>query len=593
MQLPDSAPFSQDQKTSLSALLASLDPAQAGWLSGFLAGATQGGATAVATSAPVSLPVTLLYGTESGNAETLAAENMQALKSMGYEPKMVNMADADVGILKDINHLLVLVSTWGDGDPPDSVGPFYDALLSEAAPKLDHLSYSVCALGDTSYEKFCQCGKDFDKRLGDLGAARLVDRVDCDVDYDEAHATWFKAVVAELDKIRGAAAPATAAVIAPPAPQVEYGKKNPFPSPVKAKVLLNGKGSNKETWHIELGLEGSGMTYEVGDALGLVARNAPDVVGSILDATGFDPQAKVKIKEDDLTLGEALESRLDVTGLTSVVLNKYNALAESAALTKLLDPANKKELSEFLWGRQIIDILGTSPVQGMKPQDLVGILRKLPPRLYSIASSLKAHPNEVHLTIAAVRYQAHGRERKGVASTFVADMIGEGDQVPVFVSPNKHFKLPRSGDTPIIMIGPGTGVAPFRAFVEERSVNGDKGKSWLFFGDQHYTFDFMYQLEWQQHLKSGALTRLDVAFSRDQKEKVYVQHRMLDRAQDLWAWLEEGAHFYVCGDANRMAHDVHEALLEIIMSAGRLKRDAAEAYVEDLKKSKRYQRDVY
>jgi len=598
MQIPESSPFSPEQKQALSSLLQGMTPVQAAWLGGYLSGiAPQSGAPVVAASAATApMKVTVLYGTESGNAEGLADEDAKALRKLGFDAKMVNMADVNIGVLNDADNLLVVVSTWGDGDPPDGIGGFFDELMADSAPRLDHIKFSVCALGDTSYEKFCQCGKDIDARLEALGATRLAERVDCDVDYEDPHATWFGGVSALLQEMRGAAIaamPAPSAAAA--APAVEYGKKNPFPAPVKRKFLLNGEGSQKETWHLELGLEGSGMDYEPGDALGLVPLNAPDVVEDMLAAGGFDANRQVTLRDgSQCALADAFSRQLDITGLTSVVLEKYNTLAQSEKISALLAEGSKQDLAAYLHGRQVIDLLHDFPVPGLDAQDFVSLLRKLPPRLYSIASSLKAHPGEVHLTVAAVRYETHGRTRKGVASTFIADVLGDKlDKCHVYTHTNKNFKLPRSGDTPIIMVGPGTGVAPFRSFVEERAANGDKGRSWLFFGDQRFSFDFMYQLEWQDHLKSGALSRLDVAFSRDQKQKVYVQHRMLDRSRDLWAWLEEGAHFYVCGDASRMAHDVHHALLEIIQREGRLKPDAAEAYVEELKKSKRYQRDVY
>lgn len=592
MQLPESAPFAPAQRQALASALAGLSPLQAGWLSGWLAGS---GATLPATTtAPVAKPqVTVLYGSESGNSEQLADADVKKLKSAGFDARMLSMADAKVSALVGIENLLVIVSTWGDGEPPDTSTAFYNELLATSDLDLSTTRFSVCALGDTSYEKFCQCGKEVDRKLAQLGATRIADRADCDVDYEATHAEWFGRALAALK----AAAPAPTTTIAAPAtaaPVVAYGKKHPFPSPLKRKFLLNGPGSSKETWHLEFDLEGSGMTYEPGDAFAIVPKNAPDVVEAILSAGNFSANTRVSLKDDEnYTLAEALAEHLDITGLTSVVLGKYQTIAQSEKIARLLDPENKKELVDWLHGRQIVDLLEEFPISGLEAQAFCGILRKLPPRLYSIASSPKAHPGEVHLTVAAVRYETHGRVRKGVASTFVADLLDQSHTASVYTHANKNFKLPASGDTPIIMVGPGTGIAPFRSFIEERAAKGDAGKSWLFFGDQHYTYDFLYQLEWQDHLKSGALSRLDVAFSRDQKEKVYVQHRMLEKARDLWAWMQEGAHFYVCGDASRMAHDVHETLIQIAVNQGGHDREAATALLEDWKKSKRYQRDVY
>jgi sulfite reductase (NADPH) flavoprotein alpha-component len=378
------------------------------------------------------------------------------------------------------------------------------------------------------------------------------------------------------------------------APAVEYSKKNPFPSEVLEHVLLNGEGTVKETIHIELDLTGSGLNYEVGDALAVVPTNCDQVVTEILVATGLDADAKVTVKGlDETTLANALTTQLDITALSKSIVKKYNALANADELTTLLTDDAKAQLKDWLWGRQIIDLVENFKVTGLDAQAFVNVLRKLPPRLYSIASSPKAHEGEVHLTVAAVRYNSHGKDRKGVASTYITDEAKTGEKVSVYVHQNKNFRLPEAAETPVIMVGPGTGIAPFRAFIEERGETGNQGGSWLFFGDQRYQFDFLYQLELQEHLKSGALSKIDVAFSRDQPEKVYVQHRMLERAQELYQWLEKGAHFYVCGDATRMANDVHNALIEIVQTAGGKSLEDATAYIDQLKKDKRYQRDVY
>ena len=401
---------------------------------------------------------------------------------------------------------------------------------------------------------------------------------------------------AQIDWLRGHLAsptPPTTATAAPGEPAT-FGKKNPFPARLKHRRLLNGPGSAKETWHLEFDIAGSGMSYEPGDALGLIPRNAPDVVDAVLEAAGLHGETMVEVKEiGRVTLRDAFTNHLDITGLNSVILGKYNLIAKSEKLSSLLDPTTGDSLGVFLRGRQMIDMLEIFPIPGLDAQDLVGVLRKMPPRLYSIASSAKTHPGEVHLTIAAVRYESHGKIRKGVASTFIADILAEQDTTKVYTHTNKNFKLPPSGDTPIIMVGPGTGIAPFRAFIEDRAASGATGKSWLFFGDQHAACDFIYHEEWEAYVQTGMLTRMDTAFSRDQQDKIYVQHRMIENARDLWSWLEAGAHFYVCGDASRMAADVHTALIQIAMQQGNLSLADAEAYCENLKKSKRYQRDVY
>lgn len=590
--LPEHAPFSPDQRRAVDIALAGLDAAQRFWLAGFLS-ATPAPATAAAPPA-TSAKLTVLYGTESGNAEKLADLSAKEAKKRGFQTTVKNMADIAPADLAKVENLLVIVSTWGDGEPPESATSFYKEFMNGSAVELPRLRYTVCALGDTSYEKFCQTGKDFDARLEKLGAKRVSPRQDCDVEYEEPHAGWLDTA---LKAFAPASAPAaTVSVVAPAAPPVteEYGKKNPFPSELLEKVLLNGRGTTKETWHYELSLDGSGLSYEAGDALAVIPVNSPDIVEGVLKASKLSGSEPVDVKGvGQKVLADALREDFDITALSRAVLTKLQGYASSAKLAALLADDAKDQLKDYQWGRWIADAIADFAPGGLSAADLVSIFRKLPPRLYSIASSPLAHPGEVHLTVASVRYQAHGQPRKGVASTYLADLVEKGAHVPVYTHHNKNFRLPASADVPVIMVGPGTGVAPFRAFVEHRAALGQGGKNWLFFGDQRYTYDFLYQVEWQEHLKDGNLSKLDVAFSRDQPEKVYVQHRMLERAKELYGWLQEGAHFYVCGDASRMASDVHEALISVVEKEGKLPREAAEAYVEDLKKSKRYQRDVY
>ncbi len=587
--LPEHAPFNSDQRQTLNSLISGLDPIQRGWLSGFLASA----APAATAPTPVSAgKLTVLYGTESGNSEALADRAVKEAKKFGFKAVMKNMSDLAPADLAKVSNLLVIVSTWGDGDPPETATQFHKELMTSETP-LNDVRFSVCALGDTSYEKFCQTGKEIDARLEKLGARRIADRQDCDVDFEDAFTTWLSHSLSAL-----APTPSTATALAQPAAPtstvVEYNKKNPFPSELLDVVQLNGEGSSKETLHLELSLAGSGLSYEPGDALAVMPVNAPDMVQAILDAAKLTGNEVIETKTNgSKRLADALREDFDITALSRNVLTKLADLTQSSTLQSLLADDAKDQLREFISGREIIDSLIQFAPNGLAPDALTSLFRKLPPRLYSIASSPLAHPDEVHLTVAAVRYQSHGRTRKGVCSTFLADLMKPGDLFPVFVQPNKNFRLPENPAVPIIMIGPGTGIAPFRSFVEHRAATGATGKNWLFLGDQHYLYDFLYQLEWQEHLKSGTLTRLDCAFSRDQPEKIYVQQRMAEHGADLYAWLEEGAHFYVCGDAIRMAADVHETLITIIEKYGSKSRESAEFYAEDLKKSKRYQRDVY
>jgi len=588
--LPSTAPFAPDQVQWLNGFLPNLQPDQLTWMEGFIGGlrASKGG---VATTPAVTPELTVLFGSESGNSEGLADQTVKTAAKSGFKAKAVSMGDINPAKLKGIENLLVIVSTWGEGDPPENSVDFVSTLMSDKAPQLTGTRFSVLSLGDTSYEHFCKTGIDVDARLEALGAQRIYDRKDCDVDFDDDYAAWSKGALAALSALVTVAPAAPVSSAAPVTTTVKYSRKNPFPSKLNERVLLNGRGSAKETIHLEFNLEGSGLTYEAGDALAVIPHNAQDVVDAILVATQLDGSSIVTLKDGECTLGDALTRKLDVTAISLPVLKRYNEIAQDAILAALI--TDKEALKEYTWGREIIDVLTDFPAKSITADQLAGTMRKLPPRLYSIASSPKAHPGEVHLTVGVVRYDSNGRERKGVCSTYLADRIEEGSAIDVFVTPNKHFKVPANPDAPLIMVGPGTGIAPFRAFIEERQATDAKGKNWLIFGDQHYLTDFLYQTEWQSYLEDGVLTKLDVAFSRDQAEKVYVQDRMRENAKELYAWLEEGASFCVCGDASRMAHDVDQALHDVIAQEGSMSEAAAADYVKQLKADKRYVRDVY
>ena len=582
MRLPEHAPFNASERALVEPALQSLSAQQSAWLSGYLAATDS---QSDRSGKPVARQtLTILYGSESGNSEALADAFQQRAKSALLAVTVHDMGDITPAQLKQVDNLLVVVSTWGEGDPPDRATAFYQAFMGAAAPRLENTSFAVLGLGDSSYAHFCKMGKDFDQRLETLGANRIYPRLDCDVDFEEPANKWFEAVLQKLVETADSAVSTVSQATPAPKPQAAYSKKNPFPSLLQQRILLSGRGSNKETLHLEFSLEGSGLTYEPGDALALIPTNCSEMVDAILKAGKFS---------DEPALRQKLSTDYDISKLSKLFMRKYNEFAQSKAIEELLNPANSDQLQAYLHGREIIDVLTDYPITGLKVDDFLGTLRKMPPRLYSIASSLKAHPDAVHLTVAVVRYQTHGRTRKGVASTFLADRIAINATAPVFIHVNKNFRLPADASTPIIMVGPGTGVAPFRAFVEERAASGFEGKSWLFFGDQKYTYDFLYQTEWQQHLKSGALTELDVAFSRDAPQKYYVQDAMRAKAKQLYSWIDAGAYFYVCGDANRMAGDVHQALIEIVKTHGNKTEADAIAYVEQMKKERRYQRDVY
>lgn len=594
------SPLTRDQAEQLSRLVADLRSDQITWLSGYLAGLTAASAaaapaTAQAAAAPAEAPeLTILFGSQTGNAEGIAQQAAQQAEARGFRVQVLDMGDVKKPQLKSATRLLVIVSTHGEGDPPDNAIELHELMGSKKAPPLKDAKFSVLALGDTSYEHFCQTGRDFDERLEALGGTRIHPRTDCDVDFDDAAESWIEGALetfsAELDT-----QPSNVVAFGPTATAGEtsqWSKKNPYPATLLENLVLNGRGSEKETRHIELSLEDSGLQWEPGDSLGVLPTNDPRDVEDIIATLGFSGDEPVNGPRGEVALRDALTHDYEITTLTRPFLQGWAELADSAELRALLGDDNRDGLRQWMWGRQIIDVLQSWPVDGTSPQEFVGRLRKLPPRLYSIASSHSANPDEVHLTVATVRYHAHGRDRGGIASTWLADRVDDDTTVPVYVDRNKNFRLP-DDDTPIIMIGPGTGVAPFRAFIEEREARGASGRNWLIFGEQRFHSDFLYQREWLRWRESGALDRIDVAFSRDQAKKVYVQHRIREHARDIHAWLEEGAHVYVCGDAERMAPDVHQALTDVIASEGGLSADEAGAWLGQLQKDKRYQRDVY
>ncbi|MED5509163.1 MAG: assimilatory sulfite reductase (NADPH) flavoprotein subunit [Pseudomonadota bacterium] len=594
----DNAPLTDEQLAQLNNLLQGLESWQVEWLSGYLSGfraaqeAMQGQAVSVPDAQqPGSVALTILYGSQTGNTEDVA--NLLAEKALanGIEAKVLDMAEYKPKQLKNEEYLAILSSTHGEGDPPDNALDLYEFLHSRKAPELKQLQYSVLSLGDSSYEFFCQTGKDFDARLSALGATAVVPRVDCDVDYDEAADAWINELIEALSATAAIGNTPTFNLPAQTAAKTAYDRKNPFPAEVLEKQVLSGRGSSKEVLHLELSLDGSGLQYQPGDALGVYAQNDPALVAAVIETLGFDPETLIDNDTEQQKLSELLLYQREITVLTRPMLEQWAELAGSDALNSLV--ADKAALNEWLQGRDVLDLIQAYPIKNLDETTFVNLLRKLPPRMYSIASSQAAVEDEVHITVAAVRYSAHERERSGVASTWLADRLTEDSKVPVYIDSNKNFKLPDDDNTPIIMIGPGTGVAPFRSFMQEREERDAKGRNWLFFGDQHFLSDFLYQVEWLAWRKSGLLTRLDVAFSRDQAEKIYVQHRLRQNAIDIWNWLQEGAHIYVCGDADNMAPDVNEALLDIISQQGGKTRDEASDYLRQLTRDKRYQRDVY
>ncbi len=592
------SPFNQEQAELLNRLLPTLTETQSLWLSGYLA-AIQSSSLQAAPAveerpAPPAAPaipkeVTILFGSQTGNAQNLAKKAGKTLEERGFQVTVSAMSDFKPNNLKKIKNLLIVVSTHGEGDPPDNALTFHEFVHGKRAPKLEDFRYSVLGLGDSSYEFFCQTGKDFDKRLEELGGTRITPRVDCDLDFEEPAAEWAEAVLAGLSEGESSSHSPAAAASAPA--ESVYSRSNPFRAEVLENLNLNGRGSNKETRHLEISLEGSGLTYQPGDSLGVYPENDPELVDLLLAEMSWDPEEAVRVKEETVTLKEALTAHFEITVLTKPLVEKAAKLSGNVELHQLVSDSNL--LKSYMDGRDLIDLVRDFKPWNSSAQEFVSILRKMPARLYSISSSFEANPDEVHLTIGAVRYDAHGRERKGVCSILCAERLQPGDTLPVFIQHNENFKLPENPDTPIIMVGPGTGIAPFRSFMQEREESGADGKSWLFFGDQHFVTDFLYQTEWQKWLKDGVLSKLDVAFSRDDDEKVYVQHRMQENSKELFQWLQEGAAVYICGDEKNMAHDVHNTLIDIIEKEGGISREQASEYLADMQKNKRYQRDVY
>lgn len=582
--LPPTAPFDAPTRERLDAVLLATTPMQRHWLAGFLAGldAVSGlaAAPAVQPAAPAraAQPLTIVYATESGNSESLAHAAAAAARKQGFRPRVVDMADLDIAALPKERDLLVIAATWGEGEPPARAAHAYAALMADTAPRLPDTRFSVLSLGDTSYAGFCTIGKAIDARLQALGARRVTDRVDCDLEFAALAKTWTANALKALAPVE--TIPAT---VADNVVEVDFTREvanEPFTAEVTAKINLNSSRSDKQTFHLELDL-GAPRAYEPGDSLELHAANHPAMVEAILAAARLAP---------DQSLAAALTNDRDITTLSLPTIERYAKLAARPDLNTLIEAGEARAWAD---GRQLVDLLEAFPAD-LTPEALTGLTRPLPPRAYSIASSRAAvGDQEAHLLIAAVRYQTYGRHRHGVASTHVADRLSLGASIKARVKPNRHFRLPADPATDIIMIGPGTGVAPFRAFVQERAALGQPGRNWLFYGDRRFSHDFLYQLEWQAALEDGTLARLDLAFSRDGLAKRYVQHAIADRARDLIDWLDGGARFYVCGDAGAMAKDVRRAVVGAYAAVKALGPDAAEAAVTSLEKERRYLTDVY
>ncbi|WP_426750526.1 assimilatory sulfite reductase (NADPH) flavoprotein subunit [Myxococcus sp. Y35] len=602
---PQAQPFvstllGEPRSTQLLELLQGLDASALHWLSGYAAGLaarTPHATVAPVAPAPVAAPAvsfTIIYGTQTGNSRLLAERLKRQVESAGLGARLFRASDYPVRELAKEKLLCVVISTQGDGDPPDDARGFCEFVLGKRAPRVEGLRYAVLGLGDSSYPRFCEVGRVLDARFAELGATRLLERADCDVDFEPVAKGWLDQAFARAREALAPQAQATATVVPlrePPATPA-HGKEAPFAAEVLLNQRITARGALKDVRHLELSLEGSGLSYAPGDALGVWHHNPPELVETLLSELRLDGHADVTRDGRTLPLARWLSDELEITKLNRPFLERHAALSGSTALREALEPGQAEAFRALLASHQVIDVLRAHKAT-WEAAALVQALRRLTPRLYSIASSPKRVGEEAHLTVSVVDYTAFGLRHFGAASSYLSTRTAGTDKVRVFVEPNERFRLPENGDTDVLMIGPGTGVAPFRAFVQERAETGARGRNWLFFGEQHFRTQFLYQTEWQEALKKQTLHRLSLAFSRDRAQKVYVQHRLREAGRDVYAWLEGGASLYVCGDAQRMAPDVHAALVDIVSTHGGKSREDAHAWLESLREQRRYLRDVY
>ncbi|MGO2258397.1 MAG: NADPH-dependent assimilatory sulfite reductase flavoprotein subunit [Hafnia alvei] len=589
-------PLTPEQLAKLQSAIGEFSPHQLAWLSGYFWGMVnqQPGTVAVTPAPAAAASITVISASQTGNARRVAEQLRDDLTAAGLGVTLVNAGDYKFKQIAQEKLLLVVVSTQGEGEPPEEAVALHKYLFSKKAPQMAGTAFAVFGLGDTSYENFCQTGKDFDARLAELGGERLFDRADADVDFKSAAEAWRKQIVDVLkQRVPQATAAQTQVSVAGSVAQIvssPYSKESPLTASLAVKQKITGRNSDKDVRHIEIDLGESGLSYQPGDALGVWYHNDPDLVEEIIGLIWRTGDEMVTLNDQTMTLREALTERLELTQNTTVIVEKYAALSRDERLIELL--ADKHQLQQYAQTTPLPDMIRQAPAD-LDADQLVALLRPLTPRLYSIASSQEEVGSEVHITVGVVRYEIDGRARTGGASGYLADRLEEDGELRVFIEHNDNFRLPANPQTPVIMIGPGTGIAPFRAFIQQRAAEGAEGLNWLFFGNPHFTEDFLYQVEWQRFVKDGVLSRIDLAWSRDQKHKVYVQDKLREQGAEVWRWIEQGAHIYVCGDANRMAKDVEQALLELLAEHGGMDAEQADEFLSELRVERRYQRDVY
>ena len=579
--IPEDAPYTGDQKSWLKGFLAGMQSAKA------LATSKSGALTA--HQSDVTPIVDILFGTQTGNAEGLAMDAAAVARAQGFQANVQGLDDISMDTFSSMKNVIITIATYGEGEMPDNASLFWESLNSSSMPRLSDMKFGVLGLGDTGYDEFCQAGKLIDMRLEQLGAHRLVDRLDCDVDYEDIASDWINKTIPLTND--GKSKPIVVTDEKLTNVKSIWNRKNPYPATLRVNKLLSGEQSLKEIRHFEIDLGDSGITYDTGDALNIMPINDGELVKSILLRLNL-PSELVLVGEDK-TLADLLKYKYEISTPSRKFIAAIEAQAGDDLLSHVLNNGDKQALADYLWTKDVLDLLNLNQDIKFTGSEFIGLLKPLQHRAYSISSSPKKHVGSVHLTVASVRWNSNDREHLGVCSTFLADRVDVDEKVGVFVSPNKAFRIPNNNDAPMIMVGPGTGIAPFRAFLEERQCIGAEGENWLFFGDQTRSSDYIYEEELAALKDSGVLSRLDLAFSRDQDEKIYVQHKMSEHGEDLFEWLENGSYFYVCGDATRMAKDVDQALCDIASKWGNLNADQAREYVNNLKREKRYLRDVY